>query len=133
MVWGNPYDSSSFNISGYTTSGQNKFMAYTQGDNVMVDGQNGPMAIAVSIESYNQLKETTIKYRDRLKELVPEEMEPPLTTEQLNEKLMAELKDQKEAMQKLMNFVNELTAPRPEVKQQEVIADESRSNDVNDK
>lgn len=127
MVWGNnPYDASSFNISGYTTSNPNKlFSAYTQGENVMVDGPNGPVAIAVSMESYNQLKDTAIKYRDRLKELVPEEMEPPLTTEQMNEKLMAELREQKESMQKVMAFINELTAPK-----QEVIADEPGSNVV---
>lgn len=125
-----PYDGSAFNISGYTASTNKFFSAYTQGDNVMVDGPNGPMAIAVSIDVYNQLKDTAIKYRDRLKELVPEEMEPPLTTEQLNEKLMAELKEQKESMQKLMNFVNELTAPKQEPVINKEVANEPGLNAV---
>lgn len=115
MDWIYPSYGQSAGLSAYSqTTLQNKFFAYIQDNNIIADRSNGPAAIGVTMETYQTLKDTAAKYRDRLKELVPEEMEPPPTTEQINERLLSELKEERVIRQKLLTFIEELTGPKKE-------------------
>lgn len=133
-MWGyQPYGAVSANMETYSsTSIQNKFLCYLQDQNIIADSPNGPTVIGVSVETYQSLKDTATKYRDRLLELVPDEMAPPLTQEEVNEKLMAELKAEREAREKLMAYLHELTTPKQEVKANESGQDTVNGPDVSD-
>lgn len=121
MDWSYPsYSQATFSSATF----QNKFFAYIQDNNIIADGANGSTAIGVTIETYQALKDTATKYRDRLKELVPEEMEPPPTIEQVNERLMMELKEERAVRQKLLTFIEELTGPKKE----EIVNNEPQVN-----
>lgn len=125
MDWAYPSYGQAASLATYSSATfQNKFFAYIQDGNIIADGPNGPTAIGVVMETYQALKDTATKYRDRLKELVPEEMEPPPTIEQVNERLMLELKEERAVRQKLLTFIEELTGPKKE----EVVNNESQVN-----
>lgn len=108
-MWG--YPSTTFE-SYASVSSRDKFLCYKQGQDIITDTGTGPMVVGVSVETYQALKDTATKYRDRLMELVPDEMAPPLTTEQINEQLVAELKASREASEKLMAVIHNLTSQK---------------------
>lgn len=92
----------------------NRFFAWVQDGQIFADSGNGPRPIGVALEVHQELEATAAGYRDRLIELG--EIEIPLTQEQINEKIMAELREERAAREKLMALIDDLTSPTKEVK-----------------
>lgn len=87
----------------------NRFLAWVQEGRIMADSPGGPRPVGVILETYQELETTAAGYRDRLAELG--EIEIPLTQEQINEKLLAELREERTARNRLMALLEDLTGP----------------------
>lgn len=84
-----------------------RFMhGYIQDGRIFADAGQGLQQIGVTSEIYSSMENTAFEYRDRLIELG--EIEVPLTQEQINEKLMSELKSVKEERTELTALIKTL-------------------------
>lgn len=107
------------NASSYATANlqmnsySNRFFAWIQDGQIFADSGSGPRSIGVPLEAYQEIEATAAGYRDRLIELG--EIEIPLTQEQVNEKIMTELREERAAREKLMALIDGLTSPPKEV------------------
>lgn len=107
------------NASSYATANlqmnsySNRFFAWIQDGRIFTDSPDGPRPIGVALDIHQELEATAAGYRDRLIELG--EIEIPLTQEQINEKIMVELREERAAREKLMALIDDLTSPLKEV------------------
>jgi len=76
----------------------NRFVASLKDKNICAETSSGQQVVGVTLSAYQELEATAAQYRDRLIELG--EIEIPLTQEQINAKLLAELKEERAAREK---------------------------------
>lgn len=116
----NPYASYSANlqVNGYNP----RFFAWVEDWKIIGDDNGTPREVGVTFEEYNRLKAEHSEYQQKLIEVGVIKL--PLTQEQIMDKLMAELQEEKLARQRLMEFIDELTGP----KKQEVVTNGSKDD-----
>ena len=123
-MYNSPYSTTVANLSMNNYS--NQFLAWFQDGRIFSTNANGqPQEIGVSLDAFRELETTAAGYRDRLIELG--EIEVPLTQEQINEKLLSELKEERAAREKLMSLIDKLTGAPQEVKE---VSNESEKHAV---
>lgn len=90
-----------FRVSNFTNSGFTR--VFVKDGKIFSESNQGTNQIGVTLEVYQDLELTTTEYYNKLVELGV--IEIPLTQEQINEKLMAELNSVKEERTKLASIL----------------------------
>lgn len=103
-----PYNYSSHTMAAYQPAPQNnKFIAYFQEGRIYTETSGGTQCVGVSDEIYQKVEKQAAEYEAELIKLGV--IQVPLTQAQVNEKLMDELRAERESRTRLMSLVDELT------------------------
>lgn len=106
----NPYysqTSANFQVNSYN----NKFFCWLQDGKIYTDSAEGSRPVGVTYDTYKELETTATEYKNRLVELG--EIDVPLTQEQVNEKIIAELNEERAIRQKLSKILDQFLVNQP--------------------